>query len=217
MAGNVSITYRPLSQWPQGRARTSEWMREDSPFVARGGRKTPLSTTLVELDRELWMIGAKGVVVQLDIDERQLRNDGGIRADARAKTPGAVLSFVRNKMPYVFATDFFKRWEDNLRAITLGLEGLRRIERFHIGQSGDQYRGWQALPAVQAATLIARLAGSNDVEKHAADILEDSAGAIRPIRIAKSNTHPDAGGRNEDWTLLQEAERIVIAHHGGKL
>jgi hypothetical protein len=237
---DVSITWRPLTQWPSGRPLTPHWQREDANFVrgewkqnvagdVNSGAKyskvrTPLTQTLKDLDRELDMIGARDVVVQLDISEQQLRLDGGLRSDAAAKSPPIVLTFTRKKTPYVFACDHFKRWQDNLRAIALGLDGLRRLERYHIAQTGDQYRGWLALPAAgatvptlstgQAATLIARLAGAPDTDARSKEILTNPANAEFCLRLAKAKTHPDAGGRNEDWTLLQEAERILRAHHG---
>jgi hypothetical protein len=34
-------------------------------------------------------------------------------------------------------------WQDNLRAVALGLEALRRVERYGIAQRGEQYAGWR--------------------------------------------------------------------------
>lgn len=71
----VTITWRPLTGWPANRLRTPQWQREDAKF--RGvsmvstteqdagggfrwvpGKRTPLSRTLKDLDRELSAIGA---------------------------------------------------------------------------------------------------------------------------------------------------------------
>jgi hypothetical protein len=160
--------------------------------------------------------------VQVDITERQLRNDGGIRSDASAASPPVVLTFTRKKVPYVFACDHFQRWQDNLRAIALGLDGLRRLERYHIGQSGDQYRGWQALPASttaaftteQAAACLARLSGNGAT---AADIAGNVERARHAYRRAAANTHPDNNGSTGNFQLVQEAKRVLQAHHGATL
>lgn len=233
---DVSITWRPLTAWPAGRPLTPSYQREDAKFKSATkwesngmggsrpvpGTRTSLSTTLNDLDRELYQIGARDVIVQLDINERQLRNDGGLRADASAKSPPVVLNFTRKGVPYVFACDHFNRWQDNLRAIALGLEGLRRLERYHIGQSGDQYRGWQALPAStttafnvdQAATFIARMSGDDTA---ALVIVKQVDVARKAVRLAAANTHPDAGGSTGNFQLVQEAKRVLGAHFGVSL
>lgn len=237
------ITYAPLSMWPAGRPYTAPGLREDAKFVASGkyetdparpdtkrwasGKRTTLARTLEDLDRELTAIGAKDVVVQLDAANkedfrRELRRDGQVRDDARMKSPAIVVSFLRgaDKRPLVFACDFFQRWQDNLRAIALGLESLRRLERYHIAQTGDQYRGWQALPASttpalsteQAAGVLARRAPWT-----AEQIAGDSEIAKRAVRAAQGQTHPDAGGSTSDFQLVQEAKRVLETHFGGTL
>jgi hypothetical protein len=234
----ADITWRPLTEWPKGRPLTPDFQREDARF-ARGEWKsnvtgdpnsgsrytktrTPLSTTLDELDRELTMIGASAIVGQLDMSERSLRVDGRLRADAVAKSPPVVLTFTRKKVPYVFACDHFRRWQDNLRAIALGLEALRKVERYHIAQAGDQYRGWTALPAStttaftteQAAACLARLT-ANGVT--AADIVRDVDVARKAYRHAAANTHPDNNGSTGNFQLVQEAKRVLGAHFGAVL
>lgn len=228
----MKITWRPLTQWPGGRPRTMS--REDAKFRAGGGavsdgmggqrwavgQRTSLATTLKDLDRELSMIGARDVVVQIDITERQLRNDGGLRMDASASSPPVVLTFTRRGAPYVFACDHFKRWQDNLRAIALGLEGLRRLERFHIAQAGDQYRGWAALPASTTTALSTSAAAdvlSRRTGRAAPAILADREVARQAYREAASRAHPDVGGSTTDFQLIHEAKRVLEVHFGGAL
>lgn len=248
MARNVAIAYEPLSQWPAGRERTPDDGRRDAQFktpstyVQRavglgsdqvGRKRIPLEQTLDDLDRELWAIGADDVVVQVDVANREefRRNlrvaDGQIRADVRTKSPAVVLSFRRDRTPTVFATDHFTNWADNLRAIALGLEALRKLERYHIARAGDQYRGWQALPATtttalsteQAAAVVAkRMADVNGgPDASARRILGERDYARDAIRSAANRTHPDRGGLSDDFKLVQEAKRVLEAHHGGPL
>lgn len=235
------VTYQPLTQWPTGRARTPDGDREDARFkqpsrFENAGtaqsryiapKPIPLSQTLEDLDRELFAVNPSDVVVQIDVTNKadmrdDIRRDGRIRDDARVHSPAVVLSFKRGNMPLIFACDHFKRWQDNLRAIVLGLEALRKLERYHIMQTGDQYRGWAALPAStttafnveQAAAYLARLSNNGAT---AADITKDLETARHAYRRAAANTHPDSGGSTGNFQLVQESKRVLGAHFGASL
>lgn len=240
MARSVTITWQPLTQWPAGRRRTS--YHEDANFTrattevrtvgggevqqVRGSRqRIPLGRTLEDLDRELYQISAKNVVVQIDVaKDRELTRLSDL---TNVSTPAVVLTFTRNTEPFVFACDYFKRWQDNLRAIAKGLESLRLLERYHITQSGEQYRGWKALPSAtttalsteQAADILARRLSQNGHAGTytAAAILSDAVSAKSAIRAALARSHPDAGGSTSDFQLVQEAKRVLSAHHGSTL
>jgi len=233
MARATVITWQPLTQWPTGRKRTTA--HEDANFTRqttsvrtvgggqaqqmRGGRqRMPLTQTLEDLDRELYQISAKDIVVQIDVaKDRELSRLSDL---TNVSTPAVVLTFKRNGEPFVFACDYFKRWQDNLRAIAKGLESLRLLERYHITQSGEQYRGWRALPAAtttalsteQAASVIARRTGENP------SLLQANRDAAkRAIRRAAAGAHPDSGGSTTDFQLVQEAKRVLETHHGATL
>lgn len=211
----VKIAFQPLTQWPAGRQRTPAHEVRKAQFKSPGRVEnagteqrryvgpTPIAVerTYDDLDRELSQIGASDVVVQTN-----KRGD-----------PAVVLTFKRKGVSHTFACDAFDRWQDNLRGITLGLEGLRRLERYGIVQSGEQYRGWQALPSSTtpalsteaAADVIAKRAGwRSDV------VLRDREHAKNAVRAARAKTHPDAGGATADFTLVQEAARVLGLHHG---
>src|SRR5690606_5164123 len=79
--------------------------------------------------------------------EDDIRLDGLPRANARPGHQGVVLAFDSKYGPLKYATDTFDRWQDNLRAIALGLESLRRVDRYGITKRGEQYTGWRQLPA----------------------------------------------------------------------
>lgn len=219
MALEYAVTELP-PVWPG--TRTSHPKR--APF------KTQWARTLSLLERELKHLGARKVEIALAIRLGDLRQDGMLRADAR---PGAavILSFLdREGHRQAYPCDRFAWWQDNLYAIAVVLEDLRRAERYGV-QSALIRAGFKALPAagattptlstMQAAYLIARLGADgytpDDLDDFAASIKADREQARSWIRLAKARAHPDAGGRNEDWTLLQEAERILKAHHGGAL
>src|SRR5205807_7195892 len=82
------------------------------------------------------------------ITERDLRIDGEVRADARLKHPGVIVSFIHPQVgPVIFACDKWTTWQANARGIAKGLEALRLVDRYGITQSFEQYRGWKALPS----------------------------------------------------------------------
>ena len=124
------LTVRPLTTWPGD--LTSPADRRVSPFAAT------LGTTLSALDRELAAIQARNPVMEVAIDPGQFRIDGRPRARAAAIHPGVVLSLPATSVgPLRYATDRFLNWQDNLRAIVLGMEALRKVERYGITRRGE--------------------------------------------------------------------------------
>src|SRR5262249_37587712 len=106
---------RTITSWPAERTPSSA--RRHSPFNAS------LTGTLELLARDLRMLPAADVWLEVAIDPEDFRQDGRPRAHARAEHPGVVVSFcsrtLRKDLRY--ATDRFHHWHDNLRAIALGL------------------------------------------------------------------------------------------------
>jgi hypothetical protein len=205
---SVRILYRPLGAWPGEAARS----RKPSPF------RSSWPDTIDLLDRELWHLGAREAVLQLALDESEIRRDGFPRANARPRHPGVAISFESRFGPLRYATDTFSDWQANVRAIALGLEALRKVDRYGITKRGEQYAGWKALPAPSAdrpmrvgdATAFLAQWGGRDAE----DIWHRPEDAATAYRRAASRLHPDAGGTTEDFQRLQEAKRILDAHHG---
>ena len=54
-----------------------------------------------------------------------------------------MVAFESKHGPLKYATDVFDHWHANLRAIALGLEALRKVERYGITQRGEQYTGFR--------------------------------------------------------------------------
>jgi hypothetical protein len=104
------------------------------------------STTVAELTDELRHMQAKNVIIELDLDEKQIRLDGMPRADARIGSPAVVISFQSKHGDLRYATGEFDRWQDNVRAIARSLNALRAVDRYGVSKRGEQYRGWKALP-----------------------------------------------------------------------
>src|SRR5690349_15087060 len=118
------VVTRPLVLWPHAETRG----RKRSQF------KAAWSDTVWLLEREVGLLGGRQAVMQIAITEDDLRLDGRIRANARPTHPGVVVSFESRHGPLEYATDVFDDWQDNVRAIALGLEALRKVDRYGIAK-----------------------------------------------------------------------------------
>lgn len=127
---------RPIDEWPGELTKH----RTRAPFTAKWHQTQTL------LDRELGFLNARSVVMLVALDAKDFRIDGQPRANARANHPGVILSFESKFGPLRYACDTFDDFSDNIRAIALGLEALRKVERYGITKRGEQYKGWSALP-----------------------------------------------------------------------
>jgi hypothetical protein len=194
---------RPVT--PEARSRIGQVRPVRSNFATAWG------DTLALLDRELWNLGVRdSFVMQIDCEERDLRLDGELRANARTASPAVAIAFdTRKHGSMLFATGKFDRWQDNVRAIALGLEALRKVDRYGITQSDEQYRGWQALPpgtpmpaakmTVEGAVQVLHDAAQWDAGPF--DPLGNPSHLSAAWRLAVMNHHPDHGG---DPTVFQE-------------
>lgn len=168
------------------------------------------SATRTLLARELRALVARNVALEIDVPEGSIRLDGELKANARANSPAVRLAFDSKHGPLVYATDRFWSWQDNIRAIALGLEALRKVDRYGITRRGEQYAGWKALPAGSAA------ATSHMLRSDAVDLMVAVSQTARGeplekmIRRAKANAHPDHhGGDRTLWDQVEQAARIL--------
>lgn len=171
---------------------SGQWGREDIPW----------SETLVLLDRELRELNADAIVLQISVTERDIRLDGQLRADARPSSPAVRLLFDSKHGPLTYQCDKFATWKDNVRAIALGLEALRKVARYGITEHGEQYKGWlqiEAAPAETPLDVLARIAGEST----------DLPGRTL-YRRAAAAAHPDVNGGERDlWDQVERAGRSL--------
>ena len=209
-----ALDVRPLTSWPGDLTPSHKRIR--SPFSATLGK------TLRDLDRELAHLGCRHAVMEVAMTTEDFRLDGRPRAGARAAHPGVVLSLpATNVGPLRYATDLFWTWQDNLRAIALGMDALRRVDRYGITRRGEQYAGFKALPSGsgssseggmtrdEAAELLAAAASWGAFKYAAADILRDPKVRNEAYRMAARKAHPDAGGEPSFWHLIDLANRTL--------
>ena len=205
----MNITFRPIQAWPRKMTSTRSWSRFDSSY----------EQTFDLLERELKAINARNVVLQLALTDADIRRDGKPRASAKPSHPGVILTFEKGIFTGVWKyetismpCDNFTTWMDNLRGIALSLEALRKIDRYGVTQSGEQYTGFAALPA--SSDAMTREEAAAFIAEHAQGdpanwLLVDPAKRRNAIRAAKRATHPDNGGSNELFLKLKDAVEIL--------
>ncbi len=192
-----------MTDWPAGFvvAPMREWPGTMTARRRRSQFASTHSATLALLTRELRELGAKHPTLLIALRPEDFRLDGLPRAGRVAAHPGIVLSFDSKHGPLSYPCDTFDRWEDNLRAIALALEALRKVDRYGVTKRGEQYRGFLALEATAAPSgyataedalgFIRAMSGERPEQS-------DLAGVQRALRLAKRNTHPDTAGGTAD-------------------
>lgn len=176
----MNVRFRPQTLYPP------EFSRTRSKSLFRAG----WSDTLGTLNFELKKLGAEEVVIEVAMDEKDIRLDGWPRVSALARHPGVIISFDSRHGPLRYGTDAFPHWKENIRAIALGLEALRKVERYGIGSRGEQYSGWLAIES-----------GNDKTKRRGRELIEEHGG----VRAALAATHPDRGGDPEDFKAVNAA------------
>lgn len=197
-------SFRPLDVWP-GRATQH---RRSSQFSAG------YVDTLNLLAREVEQLGADAAVVQLDLTEAEIRLDGIVRSSARPRSPGVIVSFEGRSGPLRFSCDRFSHWHENLRAIALGLEALRKVDRYGIVHGAEQYAGFRALGSGEVPPFLRATTTRMSVE-YAEGYVRQLAGVGNDVDIrsayrrAAKSLHPDTGGDAQQFQRLQEAMEVI--------
>ncbi len=169
--------WRPLPAWPY----------EPRP-KARAGFRVNWDRTVRDLGEEIEQIKGHDVLIGIVADDSQFTLDGRPRSGFNVRHPGAEVSFeVPGGRRLVFHTDAYGTLQENLRAIGLGLEALRAVDRYGITSTAEQYAGFAALTA-----------GGPDPARGA--ILVERAGGITE---ALKRHHPDHGGKDRDFADVQ--------------
>lgn len=213
----MDIAYRPLVDRvdPGGKRKES-------------GFRVDFAAVRSLLDRELLMLGAKNVVVEIPIAESDFRkSDGMPKANARPTSGGCRVSFDSKHGPLSYATATFTRgaltyvfngqkarrmefdWQHNLYAIARGLESLRKVDDYGVSGSGEQYTGWLQIEAhaggMSRAAAIEVIALTAGLTNAAAE-----ADLKRAHRMARRVAHPDAnGGEDGRWLQIEASAKAL--------
>lgn len=204
----LQYTFRPIEHWPK--EETPDRDRRRAPF------KATYSATLKKLETELQHLGADIAVIQAAVDEGDVRKDGLLRAYARPRHSGIIVAFQSKHGWLQFACDCFDRWEANLRGIALTLERLRMADLYGVTKSGEQYRGWQALPGPATGDNSGPITKRSVAVRYLAAVLNCSIGDVEAdpaaaIRRAERQTHPDGpSGDAKEFQRVQEAKGVLL-------
>jgi hypothetical protein len=190
------------------------------PYPETTGRKPSqfkvgFKPTLELLGTELDHLRVQGAVaVRVVADEADIRRDGMLRASARVRHPGVAISFTSGKHgPLTYPCDAFEArpysesWQANLRAIALGLQHLRAVDRYGIAGRGEQYAGWRAIEAPKPSGFDS----ADDAIRWLA-ALTQSARQTEPIVLLKRAArayHPDVGGDPEIYARVDAARQLL--------
>jgi hypothetical protein len=216
LARKCDLALKPLDAWPG--ARTAD--PKPSQFRAEW------VDTCWRLSHELDELSATDRVLQLDAPAEQFRLDGMPRAGIRLGR-GVVLSLTTDAGPLMFPCDAYDAarwyggmpgWEANIRALTLGLEALRAVDRYGISPRHEQYRGWAALPAATPEGFASVEAAACFLTKYSgftwSYIAAGRSNGEAAYREAAKRLHPDAGGDTREFQRLQQAMTMLRKHWG---
>lgn len=193
---------RPIEAWPGPLTA----VRTVASFSAT------LSSTIALLKKEMRQLEPEQryyprSLLQIAMREEDFRIDGMPRAHSKPDHPGIILSITPvEKPPMSFPCDRFTRWQDNLRGVALGMEALRKLDRYGIVRGDQQYRGWQAIEA--APTVDARAAAEAFLRAFAGAATD--VPLVRVVRSARRLAHPDANyGAQGTWDRVQAAAKLL--------
>lgn len=193
----------PIGDWPGELTR----QRRVSNFSAT------FSDTLRILRREIYnLVDTKAqqdsAEVLIAIPAGAFRLDGRPYANAKAEHPGIIFSIDSRHGHLSYPCDTFTTWQDNLRAVALALEALRKVDRYGVTKRGQQYRGFLA---IEATAVPAGFATVDSAIAFLATFHPTIPGAatVPPrllLRSAQRKAHPDHGGDDTTFQRVSLAE-----------
>lgn len=213
----TTFQFRPLLLWDRP---------ETDPRSSSARFRAFWDDTVLMLRTEAEHLGAQAIAVQVDADESQIRRDGMLRSAARVGHPGVKVAFDSDFGPLTYATDQYDHWKANVRAIALGLQALRAVDRYGISKSGEQYRGYAAITSSKAdysdLTVLDAVTVFRDALKDVDGMTVD--GAVQydlttrqhinsAYRIASRRYHPDVPRTGDEgvFRLLTAARDVLLA------
>lgn len=181
------------------------------------------SQVLDLLEREYDELRGKHLVIEVDVPERQIRNDGMLRSDAKATSPAVRVAFDSKHGPISLATDRFVRqsyrvgpgddWQHNVYAIAKALEALRMVDRYGVSRSGEQYRGYKQLGAgggVVASGMTTDLAFEIIAREAGTSVAWARSNLRGFARQARANAHPDRNdGDRSRYDAVDQAVQVL--------
>jgi hypothetical protein len=204
---------RPLSPWP-GPVTAS---RKSS-----GVFQADWDSTLILLRDEVGKLdGEYPIIIQIDVGELDLRQDGMLRTRASVGPfPGVIVSFRSRFGPLQYASDAYEQrytgslpgWQANVRAVALALEALRAVDRYGVSKRGEQYTGWRAIEAGNGHAFASADAAERWMCERSRDLgLPVATNIPQLYRQLARKMHPDTGADAAEWNRLDSARQLLTA------
>lgn len=201
----------PIREWPG--TMTAAESRRVSPF------RSTLTSTLRTLDRELYELAEtrahrESAELLIALPAGAFRLDGRPRAGSRPEHPGVILSMDTRHGHLSYPCDTFTSWEDNLRAIALALEALRKVDRYGVTRRGEQYRGFLELESggQRPMGVDGAIRALLTVLGYGEEVRTSDVELMQLVRRAKRYAHPDTSANPhmvEVWGTVVDAERVL--------
>lgn len=182
--------------WPDGWARTKN-PQPNNRFTDR-----TVYAAWKEVKDELDKFGANRVLISTNVEVR-VRDLVPLQKDPIDKDYGVAVYFVKKQINCCIPCDQFTSVSDNLHAIALSIEALRKLERYGTAQIFDAaFKGFQALPA---SSSFLEVLGNPKT-------LADAEANYKKLALEH---HPDHGGDPTEMIRINEAIAVARAHNWG--
>lgn len=203
----VSYATRPIENWtgpPRCLSRSCQYQKKWSQVVH-------------DLKAELGRIGVRTAVLQLDISERDLRNDGELRANARPVSDRVCVSFQHPEQgPLAYPCHTFHDWQANVQAIAMTLEALPEAGRAIVTPGTVAAAAPGATLETYSEYLLKMAFPGGYAEEEIAVMIDDPDMLRDVYRTASKNHHPDNGGDIATMALINKARDAIRAHQGAQ-
>jgi hypothetical protein len=206
-----------------------EWPRKRNPNFEYARFESKYSATEKILEREVNALTPRmgSVFLKTFHSPRDVRKDGQLRqGEVRSpEYPGVILEFdsldkvQRKYVKIQFVCDRFKSWKDNVRAIALGMEALRKVERYGITSAQEQYEGFKAKTLPPKIELGASMSVADALafiqHKSQKPVIANQGNYEEVYKYAIQKCHPDKGGSHDDMAKLNIARDTLRAYFNG--
>ena len=197
----------PELDWPAGFDRTDEVRQTPNNRF-----EIPLSEAFDELETELDRLGvetdtdgATGFRYSFDAPQRQ--TDQRPYARANPDDPGFVLRWTMDGNDYAVACDRYSRLRDNVRTVGLYIREKRRMEQRPVETGQSEFANARLPSGNEFDAVVAREPPHEVLGVARNADPEVVHGAARQL---KKKYHPDAGGDEERFKRVVEAEEAML-------
>ncbi|MFB6085562.1 MAG: J domain-containing protein [Halodesulfurarchaeum sp.] len=187
--------------WPAEIERTPEDDRENYPHGFGVSRREAIEHLLEQLRK----MDATDVQIDTAADH-QSRNPNLPYSEAQAEDPGIVVRYKLDGTPHIVAMDKWTSLRDNARAVGLTLESKRALTRYGVESVESEFSTHRLPPADEDA--IQTGPPPHEVLEVAPEADPQVVKAAAKRR--KAQTHPDAGGDEQAFKRVVEAEETML-------